>query len=130
VNDDELNKSLLLVQNALKNTIKDERGAWILDGNHTEQRNEYSISGVYENKLVSVYLDRTFVDDDTRWIIDYKSSPHSGPDMDTFLDMQQDRYRMQLEKYASLMTGLDNRSIRLGLYFPLNKGWREWEYLG
>ena len=36
------------------------------------------------------------------------------------------RFR-QLERYAVLMRRIDERPVKLGLYFPLLKGWREWE---
>ena len=61
-----------------------------------------------------------------RWIVDYKVSSHEGGDLEEFLDREQERYRKQLEQYAALMKMLDNREIKLGLYFPLLKGWREW----
>ena len=51
---------------------------------------------------------------------------HEGADLEAFLDREQERYRKQLEQYAKLMRGLDGRQIRMGLYFPLLKGWREW----
>jgi len=38
------------------------------------------------------------------------------------------RYREQLEKYGALMKMQDDRPVKLGLYFPLLQGWREWEY--
>jgi hypothetical protein len=38
-----------------------------------------------------------------------------------FLDLQQERYAAQLDAYAQAL-GADGR----GLYFPLQKGWREW----
>ena len=47
--------------------------------------------------------------------------------VDTFLDQQQERYREQLEKYGALMELHDDRPMKLGLYFPLLQGWREWE---
>ena len=40
--------------------------------------------------------------------------------------VERECYHPQLEDYAALMKMLDNREIRLGLYFPLLKGWREW----
>ena len=40
--------------------------------------------------------------------------------------VEQERYRAQLERYATFMRMLDNRPVKLGLYFPLLKGWREW----
>ena len=129
VQNHELERATSLVRDALNNVIDDERGQWLLAGKYTEAWNEFGISGIYENKLVNVYLDRTFVDEEgVRWIVDYKTSPHKGPDRDAFLDLQVDRYREQLEKYASLVQAMDDRPVKLGLYFPLLKGWREWDY--
>jgi len=59
-------------------------------------------------------------------IVDYKTGPHEGGDLEASLDREQERYRKQLEQYAALMCMLDNRPVKLGLYFPLLKGWREW----
>ena len=62
--------------------IKDNRGQWILDKAHQQQNNEYTLSGVVEDKVISISIDRTFVDKDgTRWIIDYKTSRHEGTDV-------------------------------------------------
>jgi len=75
---------------------------------------------------MNVIIDRTFIDaDGTLWIIDYKTSRHEGPDVNAFLDQEQERYRPQLEKYGVLLQNCDNRPIKLGLYFPLLRGWRE-----
>jgi hypothetical protein len=58
--------------------------------------------------------------------VDYKTGTHEGADVEAFLDREQERYRGQLEQYAALMRGTDSRPLRLGLYFPLLNGWREW----
>jgi hypothetical protein len=50
-----------------------------------------------------------------------------GWGLDAFLDREQERYRSQLERYATVLRKLDARPIRLGLYFPLLGGWREWD---
>ncbi len=114
---------------ALSNMIDDERGRWILSNEHEQQKNEYPISGMIENKLINAILDRTFVDkENVRWIIDYKTSRHEGSNLDTFLDHEQERYHEQLEKYGTLMKQLGEENIKLGLYFPLLQGWREWCY--
>ena len=76
--------------------------------------------------LVSVVVDRTFVDGGVRWIVDYKTSSHEGAGLDEFLDREQQRYRPQLERYAALIGRLGPEPVRLGLYFPLLSGWREW----
>ena len=115
------------VVHALNNMISDERGQWILSKEHVDQRNEYPISGLVEDKLTNAILDRTFIDKEgVRWIIDYKTSRHEGPNLDAFLDHEQERYQEQLEKYGLLMKQLGEKNIKLGLYFPLLQGWREW----
>ncbi|TAM46746.1 MAG: DNA helicase UvrD [Gammaproteobacteria bacterium] len=115
------------VERALQQTLIDTRGRWLLDAAHAETRSELALSGVLDGDIVNVILDRTFVDENgTRWIVDYKTSAHEGGGLDEFLDREQERYRFQLERYARLMARLDSRPIRLGLYFPLLGGWREW----
>ena len=117
------------IMQALNNMIDDERGQWILSREHASQKNEYPVSGIFDNKLINAILDRTFIDNDgIRWIIDYKTSRHEGANQETFLDHEQERYREQLEKYALLMNQLCKENIKLGLYFPLLQGWREWDY--
>ena len=91
-------------------------------------RREYALSTVVERKVRRFVVDRTFVDDGVRWIIDYKTSTHEGSGRDAFLDNEQTRYREQMEGYARVMRSLDPRPIRLGLYFPLIQGWREWAF--
>ncbi len=115
------------VQDSIGNILDDEKGRWIL-GAHREASCEQALSGFLGGELVNVVLDRTFIDEEgTRWIIDYKTSRHEGGDLDDFLDMQHQRYQRQLERYARLMHNMEERPIRVGLYFPLLKGWREWQ---
>jgi hypothetical protein len=47
-----------------------------------------------------------------------------------FLDNEKIRYRDQLEGYARIVARMDSRPIRLGLYFPMLGGWREWSHGG
>ena len=114
------------VVTGLRQTLEDSRGRWLL-GAQTQARSEYALTGVIDGELVRVILDRTFVDENgRRWIVDYKTGVHTGADLDAFLDRERLRYASQLERYARLLSALDPRPIRLGLYFPRLKGWREW----
>ncbi len=118
------------VAQALINLLADARGRWLLSNEHQERINEYALSGLHQGRLVKVIIDRTFVDQDgTRWIIDYKTGRHEGGDTQAFLDQERARYQDQLEKYAALLSAMEDRPIKLGLYFPLLKGWREWDYV-
>jgi ATP-dependent exoDNAse (exonuclease V) beta subunit len=122
----ELEAGAARVEAGLVGALRDPRGRWILDA-HAEAECEYSIAGLIDGRLVEAVIDRTFVDEQgVRWIIDYKTSEHEGGDMETFLENERARYQEQLERYARLLFGADQRPIRLGLYFPLLGGWREW----
>lgn len=115
------------VMAALKSTLADKRGCWLLDAGHGEARSELALSRIHHGRLESVVVDRTFVDaGGVRWIIDYKTGVHGGSDREAFLDQEQLRYQPQLQRYAEFFSALEQRPIRLGLYFPLLSGWREW----
>ena len=118
----ELRDARARVAQALENVLCDERGRWVL-GPHPEHRSELRLSAVREGRVRHLVLDRTFVTaDGARWIVDYKVGAHEGADVAAFLDLEQVRYRVQLEAYAAAL----DPSARLGLYFPLVPGWREW----
>ncbi|MGD0201066.1 MAG: UvrD-helicase domain-containing protein [Bryobacteraceae bacterium] len=123
----ELAGAAAAVERAVLNTLTDPRGRWIL-GEHDGAQSEYALSGLAGATLLSVRIDRTFVDDaGARWIVDFKTSTHAGGDLRAFLDNELERYREQMTRYAGLMGRLDSRPIRMGLYFPLLTAWREYE---
>ncbi len=123
---------------ALTRCVSDGRGRWVL-GAHAQGRCELRLTGIVDGQRINAVIDRTFVDDQgVRWIIDYKTGMHEGGNAEAFLDREQERYRHQLERYARMMhaggapQGDLLRSawrIRLGLYFPLLGGWREWDHV-
>jgi ATP-dependent exoDNAse (exonuclease V) beta subunit len=110
--------------------VTDERGRWVLS-EHAAARSEFEIAGVLDGVVYRATIDRTFVDGSgMRWIIDYKASEPAGQDLDSFLDNEQAKYRLQMERYAALFALMENRPVRLALYFPLLGGWREWSPTG
>jgi ATP-dependent helicase/nuclease subunit A len=116
---------------AMVRTLADPRGRWLFDAAHADAQSEWALAGVDGGTLCHVTIDRTFVADGTRWIVDFKTGRHEGGDPRAFLDRESDRYRGQLERYARLVRELDARPIRMALYFPLvDGGWREWGFLG
>ena len=120
------------VVRALTNTLADKRGRWALQS-HSLARSEWRLTGKVGNTITHVAIDRTFVDENgARWIIDFKTGGHEGTDIEAFLDNEQIRYRQQLEIYAALIhvvqQGIESPPIKLGLYFPLLSGWREWDW--
>jgi len=116
------------VLDAVRLTLADERGRWLLGAGHRDATTELALTGMVGAESLSIVIDRTFIDaSGTRWIVDYKTSTHEGAGLEQFLDNERERYRPQLERYAALVSLLGDEPVRLGLYFPLLSAWREWE---
>ncbi len=112
------------VRQALARIRTSRRGRWIL-APHEDSHTEYAVTGVVNGEVVRGLVDRTFVDDGIRWIIDFKTSAHEGGNLEAFLDEQQRRYSDQMQRYASILEALGH-PVKVGLYFPLLDEWREW----
>jgi len=112
------------VRQALARIRTSRRGRWILEP-HEDSHNEYAVTGVINGELIRGLVDRTFIDDGVRWIIDFKTSEHEGGNLAAFLDEQQRRYSDQMERYAKILAAL-GIPVKVGLYFPLLDEWREW----
>ena len=51
----------------------------------SQAQSELALSGVRGADIINAVIDRTFVDaDGTRWVVDFKTSPHEGGDRETF----------------------------------------------
>jgi len=119
-------RALEVILTALRQTLADERGRWILSGSHREAYSEWELSGLSAGRLRNVKIDRSFVDEsDTRWVIDYKTSAHEGGDVEGFLAQEIERYRPQLEAYRELARAVGPQPVRAALYFPLLGAFRE-----
>ena len=59
-------------------------------------------------------IDRIFIADGVRWIVDYKSVRISSEELTT----RAETFRPQLERYATLFAG-DPLPLKLAVWFPL-----------
>lgn len=110
---------------AIDTTVLDTRGKWILHS-HLEACSEFRISFVHNQKVENIIIDRTFIDEhNARWIIDYKTSVETD-DLQEFLEQQQKIYHKKMSLYHDAFKLFEQRTIKLGLYFPLVPAWQEW----
>jgi ATP-dependent exoDNAse (exonuclease V) beta subunit len=107
---------------ALRTTLTSESGRWVL-ADHPEAAAEQAWSslpdaaiteGMARQGAVNHVIDRVFLADGCRWIVDYKTV--RGPAVD--LPQRAEQFRPQLERYAALFRD-DARPLRLAIYFPL-----------
>jgi ATP-dependent exoDNAse (exonuclease V) beta subunit len=114
----ELEQGIARVSQALSRTLEDDRGRWMLSP-HPEHRCELAVSAVIEGRLEHVRVDRTFIEEGTRWLIDYKITEQLGGDSRRFVQMQVDKYRPDLQRYVRVLSVYDLRPVRCALYLPL-----------
>jgi len=110
--------------------MQSDADAKFLFADYAIQKNEMTLAA-FEEGLVNQYrIDRTFVDDqNTRWIVDYKTTYTQSEDVDAFIDEQiEARHKRQLHKYGELMSQIDDRPITLAVYFPMLSKLRSWKY--
>lgn len=120
----ELNDAIKLVKSAIQNTLNDQKGRWILL-HHTEAKSEFALT-LHEGK--QIIIDRTFIDENgVRWIIDYKTTNEEIRNFETFSAEAKEKHQAQLENYACVLRQLNDQSIMLGLFYPIQSIWIEWE---
>jgi ATP-dependent exoDNAse (exonuclease V) beta subunit len=117
VNEERIDEVCHRVEAALTGALTDDKGRWVL---HGEGMSELPVTGVIDNRIESIIIDRVRIDErGTHWIIDYKTSTHEGGDLSGFLRQESERYRPQLQKYRSIYAALTGNEVRTALYFPL-----------
>ena len=116
------------VMAAIERTLASPRGQWLL-APHAEQAAELPLSGFKNGQMIHAVIDRTFVADGLRWIVDYKTSmPAPAERLEDFLRREASRYQPQLQIYTELMQRFDpDHEVKAALYFPLVDGWQETE---
>ena len=112
---------------ALARALGDPVGRWILSP-HASAASERALT-IASVEARSLQVDRTFVAGDAPlaagegciWIVDFKTSEQGSRSDEEFKAMEMEKYREQLEAYASLRRSLPEGDlpIRLGLFYPL-----------
>ncbi len=114
------NKELKQLRQSVETMLNNTRGQWILDAHedgHCEQALSYFDD--ISQSVKTAIIDRTFIDNQQRWIIDYKySAPADNESEKSFIARQIDAYKPQLNHYAELYQKLESRKVRCALYFP------------
>ena len=116
----QLEQAISKVVSAIENTLNDEMGRFLLN-QHESAKSEVALHKNIGNKVyIRRVIDRTFVYDDKRWIVDYKSSePLEDETKKDFVLREISTYKNQLEEYASFYKNMENKVVVAGLYFPI-----------
>ncbi len=115
---------------------QDSIGKWILAA-HAEAASEVRWSGVVEDGICAVQVDRVFRagiepgsdGSDAWWIVDYKTAHAEGLDPDKALPGLRELFAPQLTAYARMLRNLHGTDVRIfaGLYYPRMLKFDWWE---
>lgn len=89
-------------------TLESELGRWVVS-RRDDAAAELALSKVGADgtamPMQTRVIDRCFVEDGVRWIVDYKTSRLGGEPSEADLATHAERYREQLEEYGALLAG-------------------------
>lgn len=94
-------------------------GRWIMHA-HSEEHNEYALLVESQGELTTRILDRFFLDQGKRWIIDFKT----GEDHET----NETTHRTQVNAYGRLIAQCHPEPIHCGLYYLATGRWVSWAW--
>lgn len=95
------NDGAATVVRILQQTLNSADGQWVLQA-RSEAASELPITCSQQDTVKSYVIDRTFIEDGIRWIIDYKSVSLAPDATEAELDAASALYLTQLENYAML----------------------------
>ena len=113
-------EELKRLSHGLTAMLADTQGQWILH-RHPQAQCEQALGYHHResNYAGTSVIDRTFVAQSIRWIIDYKfSKPAANESERQFIARQSTAYQAQLKHYANLYLTLEDNPVRCALYFP------------
>ncbi len=99
---------------ALQTTLQSDDGRWVLavrDGAAAE----LALSSASGAGVATDVIDRTFIADGVRWIVDYKTADKVGPG-GTALQAHAERFRPQLQRYGRLFAD-EGLPVKLAVFY-------------
>lgn len=104
------------VLKALQTTLASPQGQWVLH-HHSESASELSLFDADSESVNLHVIDRTFVANGIRWVVDYKLTQAEDFDLTT----EAEQHRPQLERYAALFNNAANPVKKAVLFLSLGK---------
>ncbi|MDO9205754.1 UvrD-helicase domain-containing protein [Methylotenera sp.] len=101
------------VQNLLNTTLQSEDGQWLLK---TRGEAELGITSMHNGEVKNYIVDRTFIENDVRWIVDYKSIALTADASNATLKIAAENYREQLKNYAILFAD-ESKQVKCAVFF-------------
>ena len=99
--------------------FNDPIGNWLCQP-QAQEHNEYELLIKKNGSIVTKVIDRTFLAQGYRWVVDFKT----GSDE----ECMQINHRVQLNEYAKILAKLYEEPIRCGIFYLASCQWLSWHY--
>lgn len=114
---DNLTRALQKIAQSIRTSLDSEQGRWLLNSDHQQSACELSLMQKNKQDVKESIIDRTFIAEGIRWIVDYKSSePEASETESAFIAREMDTYKAQLLGYQKLLTATETLPIKTALY--------------
>lgn len=116
-----LDAALLKIRTAVSGVLQSSTGQWLLDHTHTDSAVELGFARPDAQGIREFSVDRSFIAEGVRWIIDYKTAePQTSETITDFFTREMALYRPQLLNYAKLFASAKEAlPIKTAVYFVL-----------
>ena len=104
------------VQDQLARTVRSDWGRWLLNSTYAGSAAEIAFTTNNGTSSRVSVIDRAFIDQGVRWIVDYKTSMIPD-DRDLPLHQKALEYQAQLLRYADIFERLDDLPIKAAIFF-------------
>lgn len=104
------------IKQMLENTKNDKAGQWIFKQRDSTQT-EVPFSFI-ENKITKIIIDRLFIEDNTLWIIDFKTTAQGELPLEAFKKIMLKKHQKQLDNYETVLKNIYQSPIKKALYLP------------
>jgi len=114
---DDLQEAMSLLRSQITAMLSCETGQWLCQ-KHSNEQNEYELLMLDNGNLATRIIDRTFVDQGERWVIDFKTGKED--------ERAQSAHQKQVNGYAELLASQSELPVRCGVYYLATGKWLEW----
>lgn len=103
------------IAKSLSNTKLDkENFEWLF-----KYRDSTQVEAEYSNATNTIIIDRLFIEDDTLWVIDFKTaSLKEGESIDSFIARQKLSHQAQIKRYQDVLEAVFKLPTKTALYCP------------
>ena len=117
--DELLERCALEASRLLEACLADSRLQWIFASSHADVSSPLELTGMYEGRLTSLTVDRSFTDEQgMRWLVEFSGASPQDADGEKFVTHELERRGAETARQLALARRHFSQAVRAAVYFP------------